>query len=164
MDKEAKKAFFRELYQLDDEESGEEDLSNASAILSRSKLILLWSRSQAGTHRDRLIHSSRSDQPPLERTLSAPLPDLGTTPAGRTGSTSSLSFSSILSLISQKRPVIDTPFGAQQPRSITTNSNMPNTNGKRKRGQSFETRPESQQLFKGLSFCTLILVLYLSLP
>ena len=133
MEKEKKEAFFHELYQLDDE-SEEEDLSDADAILRRSK-----STTKARANKNRLIRSS-GPKHSLGRTIT--------------------SFSSIMARKAQKDEVLDTPHDGSQPSKAKGSAK---DNGKRKRGQSLALLPESQQIFKGLIFCTYYRVVYESL-
>lgn len=150
MEKEKKEAFFHELYQLDDE-SEEEDLSDAEAIKSTTK---------ARANKNRLIRSSGSKHS-LGRMVSAPLPQIST-PIGcqAVSPLVNTSFSSIMARKAQKDEVLDTPHDASQPSKAKGSAK---NNGKRKRGQSLTLLPESQQIFKGLVFCRCYRVVYESL-
>ncbi|KAK3176330.1 hypothetical protein OEA41_007653 [Lepraria neglecta] len=143
MEKEKKEAFFHELYQLDDE-SEEEDLSDADAILRRSK-----STTKARANRNRPIRSS-GPKHSLGRTISAPLSQISTPIGCQAVSTLvNTSFSSIMARKAQKDEVLDTPHDGSQPSKAKGSAK---DNGKRKRGQSLALLPESQQIFKGLIF------------
>jgi len=139
MEKAAKEAFFNELYELDNDSEGEESC-NASVILRQSRPPSSgpWTRSRTPQHS--ILNSIRSG-PSLARTVSAPLPH------------------------STSAKTSDIPSKSQS-QEINRTSNMPkpseNTTamkatlkqtGKRKRGESLQLVPESEQIFNGLSFC-----------
>lgn len=145
MDKEAKKAFFDELYQLDKEESSQEDQSNLSLILGQSRLP----RSIPTT---RLPHSLRPEQP-LLRTVSAPLPQPSASSPRQPNAVEKSLYSPMVSSKPSDQIVIDTPIKTKNNPSMTAHKETSKTSGKRKRGQSLELKPESQQIFKGLAFC-----------
>ena len=151
MEKEAKEAFFRELYQLD-EDSDEEDQSNASVILRESRLASLGSHVSASIGRDKAIHSSRREQS-LLRTVSAPLPQPIASKPRQADVVEKRSFSSTVSLKSSEQVILDTPIMMKKNTSMTAQKGASKATGKRKRGQSIELKPESQQIFKGLGFC-----------
>lgn len=142
MEKAAKEKLFRELYQLDQESEGEEDSSNASVMLSRCKLPT--SRHRVGA---RITQATILGSSSLSRTVSSPLPEGRSTPRRRNGPLNGLSFSVIPSSVIEER------HSTERTALPTLPTTMAKPSGKRKRGQSFETKPESQQLFKGLSFC-----------
>ena len=149
MEKEAKKALFHDLYQLDEEDSGEEDQSNASVILRQSRL---GSDVSARIPISRLIHSSRPEKS-LLRTVSAPLPQLSTSTPFKANVVEKSSNSSMVSPEPSKQVIVNTPVMAKKTTGITAQKGTSKTNGKRKRGQSLELKPESQQIFNGLAFC-----------
>ena len=146
MEKEEKEALFDELYLLD-KESEEEDLSNAPTILRHSSPTL-----RTGTRRSRFIDSSRPDC--LARTVSAPLPQILSTPTTAHGSVNA-SFSSVMARKTLRDMVSETPSKGKQQSKAATAKDGPRVTGKRKRRHSMEFLPESQQIFKGLVFCTL---------
>lgn len=153
MEEEAKKTLFRELYQLDDEESEVEDSSNATLILKTSKVFPSISRVKAGTPQDRLHHPSRPN-PPLKHAVSAPLLHSPlTTLADRGRPTASQSFPSPLCSMSPKQQAIDPSNDVD--RAGTTKTALIAKNGKRKRGRSPGPISASLQIFMGLSFCKL---------
>ena len=141
MEEEEKEALFDELYQLDNEDS-EEDQSNASVILRHSRLPLPRSDVWARAPRNRAIHCFRPEQS-LLRTVSAPLADTA----------EKSSFSSITSSRPSEQVIVDTPIIVKKSAAMTTQKEASKTTGKRKRGQSLELKPESQQIFIGLAFC-----------
>ena len=152
MEKEAKEALFRELYQLDEEDSAEEDRSGASVILRESRLALAASDLPARTPRNGVIHSSRPEQS-LLRTVSAPLPQLLTSSLRQANVVGKSPLSSTASSNPSEQAVIDTPIMAKKIASVTARKETSKAIGKRKRGQSLELKPESQQIFNGLAFC-----------
>ncbi len=151
MEKEAKEAFFDELYQLDEEESSEEEQSNASVILAQSRLAPR-SGVTAIMPRNGLIHSSRPENS-LLRTVSAPLPQLLALNPHQTDGVDKGSFSSTVSSKLSEQVVIDTPIMAKKTADMTAQKEPSKTIGKRKRGQSLDLKPESQQIFSGFAFC-----------
>ena len=153
MDKEAKETFFNELYQLD-EDSGqeEEDQSNASVILRESRLALLGTDVPPRNSSHREIHSSRPEKPTL-RTVSAPLPQPLASSSRQPNLVGKISFSSTASSKHSDQVVIDTPVMMKKSAGKTAHKETSKAIGKRKRGQSVEMKPESQQIFKGLAFC-----------
>ena len=143
MDKETKETFFDELYKLDDSES-EEDCSNAEEILRQSREI---------TQRNRDVHCSRPDQP-FGRTVSAPLPLVSTPSRYRMDNSVKAPISSLLSHTTKKDRFVDASRHNKQTHDVTVLKDGGRANHKRKRGQSLSLMPESQQIFKNLSFCT----------
>jgi hypothetical protein len=144
MEKEEKEALFSEIYQLDDG-SEEEDLSNADAIIRYSN-----SSTQARANKNPLFHPSRSSHS-IGRTISAPSPRISTA-TGYSASPASVntSFSSNMARKAQRDEVHETAHDINQ---LSKSKGGTKVNGKRKRGQSLALMPESQQIFKGLSFC-----------
>ena len=150
MEEEEKKALFDELYQLDEEDSGEEDQSNASVILRQSRRA--QSSISAKAPRDRIIHSSRPEKS-LLRTVSAPLLQPTASNHAQNDLAKRSSFSSTASSKASEQVIIDTPIIAKKIAGMTTQKAGSKTTGKRKRGQSLELKPESQQIFNRLAFC-----------
>ena len=147
-----KKAFFKELYQLDESE-GEQDRSGATLMLRQSKGYNEREDPWTPLPKRRLIRSSRAIQP-FGWTIST------SSPISRPGEET-------------VDVVEDTPLPSAMPLrrmparegvNCTTSSVIapvaksdrpekgPKGRGKRKRGQSLELVPESQRIFKGLSF------------
>lgn len=148
-----KEIFFNELYRLDDSDE-EQDTSEATLILRQSK-DTFHQREDPSTPlpKRRLIHTSCATQP-FGRTISEPL----------------LTSRPVLETVEL---VKDTPLPSAMPlkgngmREEEANATTPSltgafakpdsskrgpkARGKRKRGQSLEIMPESQQLFKGFS-------------
>lgn len=142
-----KERLFNELYQLDEEDSGEEDQSNIGVILRQSRLIPSQSDVLARTPRNGVIHSTRPEQS-LLRTVSAPLAS-----SHRQANVVASSFSSTSSSKASKQVIIDTPIMAKKNVSVTTQKGGSKTTGKRKRGQPLELKPDPQRIFNGLAFC-----------
>ena len=143
MDKETKETFFDELYKLDDSES-EEDGSNAEEILRQSRDL---------TQRNRGVQRSRPDQP-FGRTVSAPVPLILTPSRDRLDDFVKAPISSLPSHTAKRDTFVDTSRQNKQTHDGTVLKNGYRANNKRKRGQSLSLMPESQQIFKNLSFCT----------
>ena len=147
-----KETFFNELYRLDESDE-EQDTSGAVLMLKQSKTVREKEDPTIPLPKRRLIHSSCA-VPPFERTISAPSP--------------------VSKLAEETVDVIkDTPLPSAMPRrgnqardevncimssviapAVTSDPRGKGRKGrgKRKRGQSLELVPESQQIFKGLSF------------
>ena len=145
MDKETKKAFFDELYQLDDSKS-EEDRSNAEEILRQSRQI---------TKRNKSVQCSRPNQP-FGRTVSAPLPLVSTPSRDRLDNSIKAPIPSPLSHTSHTAKgdgLADTSRQKKRTHDVANRNDRLRTNHKRKRGQSLSLMPESQQIFRNLSFC-----------
>ena len=152
MEKEAKEALFHELYQLDEESSGEEDRSDASVILRQSRHPLLASDISASIPRNRVIHSSNLEQS-LFRTVSAPSPQLSASSPRRANVVEKSTFSSTTSSKFSEQVIFETPITAKKTANMTAQKVASKATGKRKRGQPLELKPESQQIFNGLAFC-----------
>ena len=147
MEEKAKEAFFEELYRLDQDSSEEEDQSNASVILRESKLVSSPLKERTTT--SGVIHSS--GQHPLWRTVSAPSPQ-----ASNPSRANLLAKSPSALRVSSKpstQVIIDTPVMAKKAAHTSAQKEVKKATGKRKRGQSLELKPESQQIFGGLGFC-----------
>ena len=151
MEKEAKETLFNELYQLDEEDSTEEDRSNASVILQQSRLSLPPKSVSARSPGNIVLRSSRREQS-LLRTVSAPLPRLSTSSPRQANVVERSSFSSAVSSSLSQKVIIDTPIIAKKNADMTQKK-ASKTTRKRKRGQSLELKPESQQIFNSLGFC-----------
>lgn len=150
MEKKEKEAFFDELYQLDEEDSGEEDQSNVSVILRQSRLA--QTDVSARGPRNRFVQPSRTEQP-LLRTVSAPLPQPSASYHRQASVVERSSFSSTASLKPSQQVIIDTPMMAKKTVGNTASKEALRTTGKRKRGQSLQLQPESQRIFDRLAFC-----------
>ena len=152
MEKEEKEKLFDELYRLDQEDSSEEEQSNVSVILRHSRLALPQPDVSATTPKSSFTYSSRPNQSVL-RTVSAPLPQLSASRSHQTHLVKKTSFPPAVSPNSSAQIVFDTPMMGKKGSCMTAKTEVLKTTGKRKRGQSFETKPESQQIFNGLAFC-----------
>lgn len=150
MEEKEKKKLFDELYQLDEEDSGEEDQGNVSMILRQSRLAQsdILARNPANT----VVHSSRPEQS-LLRTVSAPLPQLSAPTHRQAKVVERSSFSSTTSFKPSKQVIIDTPIMVKKVASMTPRKESSKATGKRKRDQSLELKPKSQRIFDGLAFC-----------
>lgn len=146
MEEKEKEAFFNELYQLDEEDSSQEDRSDFSVILHES-IALSRSEVAARAPTNGIIHSSS-----LLRTVSAPLPQPSASGHRQPSLVERSSFSSTASPKSSEQVIIDTPIVAKQTAGMAAQKGALKTTGKRKRGKSLELKPESQQIFHGLAF------------
>ena len=141
MEEKAKETLFGELYQLDVEDSEEEDSSNASLILKKSKLSK--STTPAGAVASQQC-SSRSDHPQGK---------VRTTFCNRPNPLENVSFSCITSPIPEKHNECKVSGGIVELNISRSTKSMARISGKRKREKSLEIKPEPLQIFKGLSFC-----------
>ena len=143
MDKETKEILFKELYQLDENES-EEDSDNAVEKLLQSKQV---------TQRNRRVRCSPPDQP-LGRTVSAPLPLVSTPSRDKADEPMKAPISPVLSHTAKRDNFVDSLRQNKQTNDATALKHGVRVSGKRKRGQSLSLMPDSQQIFKNSSFCT----------
>lgn len=143
MDKETKETFFNELYELDDDES-EQDRSNTEELLRQSRQI---------TQRNRGVQGSRPDQL-FGRTVSAPLPLVSTPSRNRVDDSVKTPIPSLLSHTAKRDKLVESSRQNKRTHDVTVRRDGSRVNHKRKRGQSLSLMPESQQIFKNLSFCT----------
>ena len=142
-----KKAFFNELYKLDTESDGEEDGSNAQAILASSKLNLTQKGSRK--RRDR-AHGQAHCMNNLARTTSAPV--TRTSVSFPIFATTALGKENAADLYSIEGSLNGQEAGQGENTSEKRANDVAGPRKKRKRGQSFNGLPDSQQIFKGLSF------------
>lgn len=152
MEEKEKETLFKELYQLDEEDSGEEDQGNIALILRQSKPIPSQSDILARTPKNRVIHSPRSEQS-LLRTVSAPLPQPLASSHRENNVVGRSSFPSTTSSKASKQVIIDTPIMAKKIASMTAQKGGSKSTGKRKRDRSLELKPQSQRIFDRLAFC-----------
>lgn len=154
-----KEAFFKELFQFDDDRDDEPLDSYDVASIPRH------CKARAASHvsppllpsaKDRFLRSVKGSTP-LARTTSAPLPGVKTPLTAENNvvyETPPLILSRLrkvpeLNGLTSPRP------GRNGPRQrVDGASGMPKASKKRKRGQSLDMMPQSQQIFKGLGFCT----------
>ena len=153
MEKEAKEALFHELYRID-EDSSEEDRSNASVILRESRLAPLSSDVSASIGSEKTVHSSHRE-PSLLRTISVPLPQPSASKPRQASVTEKRSFTSTESSKVSEQVILDTPIMTKKTTTMAAQKGASKAIGKRKRNQSTELKPESQQIFKDLGFCIL---------
>ena len=127
MEEKTKEAFFEELYQLD-QDSSEEDQSNASVILRQSKPISSPSKALTpnnipqASSLPRVKLLAKSSSPPESPKRSAQV-------------------------------IFDTPTIGKKAANMSAQQGPSKYIGKRKRDQPLELKPESQQIFSGLAFC-----------
>lgn len=149
-EKKAKKiALFTELHELDESDDESEDTSEIGLILQQSKIL---PRSLPKKHLSQPLRSCH----PLGRTTSAPLPNSSSHAPNEV-----LTFQNgpCTSPVPNVNPALDyqvTVDGSKMPNGgvvATSKKPLSKAKGKRKRGQSLETVPDSQQVFKGLAFC-----------
>ena len=146
-----KETLFDELYRLDEEDSGEEDRSDAVVILRESRLAPS-SDVSARVPGNNLDHSPRPGQSFL-RTVSAPLPQPSASNRWQADTVERSSFHSTVSFKPSDQVIIDTPIMDTKTSNANGQKDASKTIGKRKRGRSLELKPESQQIFNGLAFC-----------
>lgn len=155
MAEEEKKAFFKELYELDDTFVDDDigDTSNIGVVLREFKRppSKLDPKSTKG---------ARLGSRTFERTFSSPFPQAsvsfpGTGASGKdsmpaAGRSSPLAPSalSIANLSKNKDPGLDHVIDTQKRKAISTRPGS-----KKLRVQSFNVLPESQQIFRSLAFC-----------
>lgn len=147
-EKKAKKiAFFKELYELDEPDDESEDTSGIGLILRPSKIP------------PRSTERLRSSNP-LGRTTSAPLPYSSSNARNEAHILQDGPCPSPVPNVNSARHDQVTIAGRNMPASgVAATSRKPRSKatGKRKRGQSLELIPDSQQIFKGLAFCMEVL-------
>ncbi len=159
MEEKEKKAFFSELWGLDEESDGVEDTSEMALMLSKSRPPVTQTRSITQRVRNRVLIQNSNQC--LVRNVSTPLLPRATSTSfpGLNRSAKVLSSSPLLS---SARALIRSTGNAQRDNGDQTN--MTNRRpSKRKRGFSMETKPESQQIFKDLTFCKNLATLSTSL-
>ncbi|KAI4120904.1 MAG: hypothetical protein LQ338_006691 [Usnochroma carphineum] len=141
-----KESFFKEIYDLDEPDSFDRDVDGLLTILQANRPSQRQFHSSQSSNRRRLIHISRQIRP-FGRTVSAPLAKTDLPKASLTEPLHEVkdSRSSIpADKVSRVQPSTDVD-------KLVTK--MPTAkNRKRKRGQSLETLPEAQQIFRGLRF------------
>ena len=141
MEKTAKETLFEELHHLGEAEEGE--YCSVDAVFSRNKVSARRITHEAITPQEKAIRGSSSNQA-FNRAIHP-------TPHDTRGPLRSISFSAISPSIQSKQKEVHI---TEDLASALSTRNMPRATGKRKRGESFEAKPESQQVFKGSSFCT----------
>ena len=141
MEAEEKKAFFNDLYQLDHESDGLEEKSDASAVLAKSRIFT------SRTSKSKAVDASHPHRP-LDRTSSTPIYSGSHSFPGSSTRHQVLRSTADSSNIeaTEDQAIVDIP---EQP--FGNQVGMTTAGRKRKRGQSFDVLPDSQQIFKGLS-------------
>ena len=137
-----KEAFFQKLSALDNEDEGPEDTSGVQHLLAVC-------RNESRTP-GRIITAALHASPTMKRTISVPLP-LSTSPWSEHVVKETPYFprkSGMLGVHTSKSP--SNTMIQDTPRVSTAASKA---NKKRKRGQSLDLVPASQQVFRGLYFC-----------
>ena len=155
-EKKAKKiAFFNDLNELDESDDESEDMSGIDLILRHSKVP------------SRSLPTQRLSQPlclsyPLGRTISAPLPNSSSHAPNEVNIIQDGPGPSLVPVINSahhNQVSVDGHKVSDGGIAMASTKALSKAKGKRKRGQSVEPVPESQQIFKGLTFCmTSILV------
>ena len=133
---ESKELFFETLYSLDDESTESEEENEIAVILGTSKKSK--SVSPITPEQNLTIVSRQSTA--MGRTMSSPV--------------SSTHNPATTSMTTERRPLQQVP--PKIPKGRTVYDQKPEASEavrKRKRGQSLELLPESQQIFKGKIFC-----------
>lgn len=127
-----KVAFFTELFGLDEDEDETEDPEDAAVIMRQFKAPCK-------------PHNNSEEAAPLERTTSAAVSN-----ASSQAASSSIKSPSELVRVPS---AIENPSSFRPVEVVKPAKAAPKRKGKRKRGQSPELIPDSQQIFKGLAFC-----------
>jgi len=156
-----KKDFFDELYELDQAEEDSEEINAAALILRRSRKAVSKTNVAVTPHpRDDVLKQGQISAPPpnyITRTVSAPLP-LVHTPLSRNVEFVKDTPAAIVKTTVHQGAASSQESKAEFSRNTlggkpTEPSKMP---AKRKRGKSLQLVPQSQQIFRGLQFCTLM--------
>lgn len=149
-EKKAKKiAFFAELHELDEADDESEDTSGIGLILQHGKTL---PRSLPKQYQSQALRSYHS----LGRTTSAPLPESSSHAANEVHIFRDSPSPSPVPIIHSALQGQVTVHGRKMPNDKTapiSKKPLSKAPGKRKRGQSLEQIPDSQQIFKGLAFC-----------
>lgn len=141
-----KAALFQQLYRLDDPEEEPEGFDQIDFILRYSK---------STNHSSENIVQPLNLRHHLGRTTSAPLPlvpSLGTNEVPIVHENPCTPAISTVDLL-HEQVMADGHVISCGGSSGTTRKELPKLKGKRKRGLSLEIIPESQQIFRGLTFC-----------
>ncbi|KAL6717933.1 hypothetical protein ACLMJK_004018 [Lecanora helva] len=144
MEKAAKEALFKELHDLDKDDLEQKQTSSADIPLSKSRHFMTELPSTAGAPQSFLTRRTNTDQPSSGTKSKTYL-----THHGKAGSSSGISSSTLGTSLQQTQEDAPTIKGSS---FSTTDKKMSKTTGKRKREQPVVTKPEAQQIFKGLSF------------
>ncbi|MCJ1400162.1 hypothetical protein MMC11_003366 [Xylographa trunciseda] len=132
---ESKKLFFETLYSLDDESTESEEENEVAVILAASK----QSKNVSPITPEQRFAIDSRQATAMGRTMSSPVP--------------STHDSAPTSITAGKRPQRQVPLILPKRRTMDeTKPAAPKNLKKRKRGQSLELLPESQQIFRGKSF------------
>lgn len=149
-------ALFQQLYQLDESEEEPEGIDQID-ILRHSKSINHASEKKVPSSPSPAQKLSRplSSCHPFGRTTSAPLPQA---PSLESNKVQIICDNPRSSPISTVNPVYDPAMVDGHALSscgsnVVTTKDVRKAKGKRKRGLSLEVIPESQQVFRGLTFC-----------
>lgn len=139
-----KRAFFEELWNLDEESDDEPEKCDAAAVLDKCE------PSESRKKRNELLGSKKPAGPPsgrsLSRTTSAPLPKPSTSiPRVPTTRTASPLQQTATHSVKDKKIYENAPVTGMK--AVTSE-----TSRKRKRAESFNLMPESRQVFKGCLF------------
>ncbi|KAL9127860.1 MAG: hypothetical protein Q9217_003351 [Psora testacea] len=147
MEEEEKKALFDNLSALDEDSMDEvEALSGIDTILAQSKPLTSTRHQDVSKEVTRGILDPQHSKNSLERTVSAPVHSSISFPVA---SPKALRLSGPLKIDLSCQPNNNTTY---QEAAIDTMNNRGRPAKKRKRGHSLEQLPQSQQIFRGLSF------------
>lgn len=152
----SKEAFFDDLYKLDDEEPTNEGEDEIALVLKTSKMkaISAITPEQRATVDTRLPTS-------MARTMSSPVPSVRPRGPLRLDSDDVIDCvketpvaSASARLPSSKQTTVNPkPLGGESASTVKQTKPASKAGRKRKRGQSLELLPESQQIFRGKAFC-----------
>ena len=148
---------FQQLYQLDESEEEREGVDQIDLILRHGKGNNYASEKKDLSSPSHVQKSSRSLGlcHPLGRTTSAPLPQARSLESNEVQITRENSPSSAIFTVNplHDQVMVDGPVQSRSGPNMATKKKVPKAKGKRKRGFSLEFIPESQQIFRGLTFC-----------
>lgn len=152
----SKEAFFNDLYKLDDEEPTDEGENEIALVLKTSKKTAI----SAITPEQRAAVDARLPTS-MARTMSSPVPLVRPRGSSRLDSDDVIDCvketpvaSASARLPSSKQTTVNPKLSGGESASTAKQTKPASKAGrKRKRGQSLEPLPESQQIFRGKAFC-----------
>lgn len=157
----AKRAFFDELYALDEEDE-EDEIEDIALTLMRKCSRKIDAESKVAVTPGvneipmRKEQSNAASLAKLARTVSAPVPVASTLLSGEIGrikETPACPRPSLLPHASEgDERVVSNPLRARTGKRSASTDEMPKASGKRKRDKPLQLKPEAQQIFKGLKF------------
>lgn len=160
-----KEEFFDKLYRLDNDDDDDDDdgeINTAALILEQSRkratrtnVAVTPQLNESVTKKDRVTASSHTY---MKRTVSAPLPVIPTTLSKEVELLKNTPTSTVVESARQRvelhRGATLLSSGNVSDGSVNVLKKPSKMTGKRKRGKSPKMMPLSQQIFKGLQFCT----------